>query len=29
MIELATLVQRHARYRPDAAAVVFGSQRLT
>jgi acyl-CoA synthetase (AMP-forming)/AMP-acid ligase II len=29
MIELATLVQRQARYRGDAAAVVFGEQRLT
>jgi acyl-CoA synthetase (AMP-forming)/AMP-acid ligase II len=29
MIELATLVQRHARYRPDATAVVIENQRLT
>jgi long-chain acyl-CoA synthetase len=29
MIELATLVQRQARYRGDATAVVFGDQRLT
>ncbi|HSD41452.1 MAG TPA: AMP-binding protein [Burkholderiales bacterium] len=29
MIELATLVQRHAHYRPDATAVVFENQRLT
>ena len=29
MLELATLISRHARYRPDAAAVVFGRERLT
>lgn len=29
MIELATLIQRHARYRPDEIAVVFEDQRLT
>ena len=29
MIELATLVQRQARYRGSATAVVFESQRLT
>ena len=29
MIELATLVQRHARYRPDATAVVIENRRLT
>ncbi|MGE5793569.1 MAG: class I adenylate-forming enzyme family protein [Bacteroidota bacterium] len=29
MIELATLVQRHARYRPDETAVVFGDRRFT
>jgi acyl-CoA synthetase (AMP-forming)/AMP-acid ligase II len=29
MIELATLVRRHARYRPGAIAVVFGDQRFT
>jgi acyl-CoA synthetase (AMP-forming)/AMP-acid ligase II len=29
MIELATLIQRHARYRPDATAVVFEGERLT
>jgi acyl-CoA synthetase (AMP-forming)/AMP-acid ligase II len=28
-IELATLIQRHARYRPDETAVVFEDQRLT
>jgi acyl-CoA synthetase (AMP-forming)/AMP-acid ligase II len=28
MLELATLISRHARYRPDATAVVFGDQRL-
>lgn len=28
-IELATLIQRHARYRPDVTAVVCGDQRLT
>ncbi|MGA8261312.1 MAG: AMP-binding protein [Arenicellales bacterium] len=29
MLELATLISRHARYRPDATAVVFGTERLT
>jgi len=29
MLELATLISRHARYRPDATAVVFGNERLT
>ena len=29
VIELATLVRRHARYRPDGIAVVFGGERLT
>ncbi len=29
MIELATLIQRHARYRADEVAVVFESERLT
>ena len=29
MLELATLISRHARYRPDATAVVFGDERLT
>ncbi|MGE5129217.1 MAG: class I adenylate-forming enzyme family protein [Sphingomonadaceae bacterium] len=29
MLELATLIPRHARYRPDATAVVFGDERLT
>jgi len=29
MLELATLIPRHARYRPDAAAVVFENERLT
>jgi acyl-CoA synthetase (AMP-forming)/AMP-acid ligase II len=29
VIELATLVQRHARYRPDETAVVFGDRRFT
>ena len=29
MLELASLVARHARYRPDHLAVVFGDQRLT
>ena len=29
MIELATLVQRQARYRGDTTAVVFERQRLT
>lgn len=28
MLELATLISRHARYRPDATAVVFGDERL-
>jgi acyl-CoA synthetase (AMP-forming)/AMP-acid ligase II len=28
MLELATLIARHARFRPDAAAVVFGEERL-
>ena len=29
MLELATLISRHARYRRDATAVVFGDERLT
>lgn len=29
MLELASLILRHARYRPDATAVVFGDERLT
>lgn len=29
MLELATLISRHARFRPDATAVVFGDERLT
>ena len=29
MLELATLISRHARYRSDATAVVFGNERLT
>ena len=29
MLELATLISQHARYRPDATAVVFGGERLT
>jgi acyl-CoA synthetase (AMP-forming)/AMP-acid ligase II len=29
MLELATLISRHARYRPDALAVVFEGERLT
>jgi long-chain acyl-CoA synthetase len=29
VIELATLVQRHARYRPDETAVVLGDRRFT
>ncbi len=29
MLELATLISRHAHYRPDAPAVVFEDQRLT
>ena len=29
MLELATLISRQARYRPDATAVVFEGQRLT
>jgi long-chain acyl-CoA synthetase len=29
MLELASLVARHARYRPDHLAVVFGDERLT
>ena len=29
MLELATLISRHARYRPDAPAVVFEGHRLT
>ncbi|MFO1364501.1 MAG: AMP-binding protein [Burkholderiales bacterium] len=28
MLELATLISRHARTRPDATAVVFGDERL-
>ena len=29
MLELATLIPHHARYRPDATAVVFENERLT
>lgn len=29
MLELATLIFRHTRFRPDATAVVFGDERLT
>jgi acyl-CoA synthetase (AMP-forming)/AMP-acid ligase II len=29
MLELATLISRHARYRGNAPAVVFGDERLT
>lgn len=29
MLELATLIPRHARYRADSTAVVFGDERLT
>ena len=29
MLELASLISRHARYRPDATAVVFGGERLS
>ena len=29
MLELASLIQRQARYRPDALAVVFEQERLT
>src|SRR5574337_1002566 len=29
MLELAHLIQHHARYRPDATAVVFEDQRLS
>ena len=29
MLELATLISRHARYRPDAVAVVFEGRRFT
>ena len=29
MLELATLIARQARYRPDAVAVVVEGQRLT
>jgi acyl-CoA synthetase (AMP-forming)/AMP-acid ligase II len=29
MLELASLIQRQARYKPDATAVVFNDQRLT
>ncbi|MCI0573205.1 MAG: AMP-binding protein [Myxococcaceae bacterium] len=29
MLELATLISRQARFRPDALAVVFGDRRLT
>lgn len=29
MLDLATLISRHARYRSDATAVVFGNERLT
>jgi len=28
MLELASLISRHARYRPDATAVVFEDERL-
>jgi acyl-CoA synthetase (AMP-forming)/AMP-acid ligase II len=27
MLELATLISHHARYRPDATAVVFEGER--
>jgi acyl-CoA synthetase (AMP-forming)/AMP-acid ligase II len=29
VLELATLIERHARYRPDAPAVTFENERLT
>ena len=29
MLELATLIAHHARYRPTATAVVIGNERLT
>ena len=29
MLELATLIPRHARHRPDVTAVVFGDERLS
>ncbi len=29
MLELATLIARHARFRPERTAVVFGDERLT
>ena len=29
MLELATLIPRHARFRPDATAIVFEDERLT
>jgi long-chain acyl-CoA synthetase len=29
MLELASLIPHHAHFRPDATAVVFGSERLT
>lgn len=29
VLELATLISRHARFRPSAPAVVFGDERLT
>ena len=29
MQHLGTIVARHAKYRPDSTAVVFGEQRLT
>jgi acyl-CoA synthetase (AMP-forming)/AMP-acid ligase II len=29
MLELATLIARHARFRPDATAVVFADERLS
>ena len=29
MLELASLIPRHGHFRPDATAVVFGSERLT
>ena len=28
MLELATLISHHARYRPEATAVVFEDKRL-
>jgi non-ribosomal peptide synthetase component E (peptide arylation enzyme) len=29
MLELATLIPRHARFRPDSTAVLFEGERLT